>query len=411
MSPGSRPRPAPCSRSIRRDEPGRLPRCPMRARSSTAPSATSTRLPRRCARCIATVTQRTSVRWTPARWLRSGRKAFARTSRETAPRRSKATRACSSCSPALRPPTTCPGSRNGRRARMPARATPLPRRWPQHPAMSKPGSPRRIRRLRPATSSTRSPFATRGLPRAPPMPASSELAVAHTSPAATVRRRPKASRARCKSTWRTARPITTTASRCRCSGTFADAARAYQRALAFRPDLVAADFNLGVLFQEQGRPTPPIAAYRRGAGRGSGATWPPTRILGEVLLAAGRIDAWLANFRRFEAHCPDALPLAVQALEACQLSGRLRGARALSRRPAPGALRRADARPSSSTPGGAALPAAVFRRRAGRCCTLRAHVRRGRAARLRRAAPRRATGARGRAACASAIFRPTFAIT
>ena len=33
---------------------------------------------------------------------------------------------------------------------------------------------------------------------------------------------------------------------------FSEAARAYQRALAFRPDLVAAHFNLGVLFQEQG---------------------------------------------------------------------------------------------------------------------------------------------------------------
>ncbi len=219
MPPVSWLRPVSCSRSIRRDKPGRSPRCRTRCRSSTAPSATSTRLPRRCARCIATATQRANVRWTPARWLRSGRKAFARTSRETAPRRSKATRACSSCSPALRPPTTCPGSRNGRRARMPPRATRLPRRWPQHLAMSKPGSPRRIRRLRPATSRTRSPFATRGLPRAPPMPASSELAVAHTSPAATVRRRPKASRARCKSTWRTEKPITTSASRCRWSGT------------------------------------------------------------------------------------------------------------------------------------------------------------------------------------------------
>ena len=40
-----------------------------------------------------------------------------------------------------------------------------------------------------------------------------------------------------------------------------------------------------------------------------------------MLLAAGRIDAWLANFRRFEAQCPDALPLAVQALVACQYHG------------------------------------------------------------------------------------------
>jgi predicted O-linked N-acetylglucosamine transferase (SPINDLY family) len=49
------------------------------------------------------------------------------------------------------------------------------------------------------------------------------------------------------------------------------------------------------------------------------------RNLGEVLLAAGRIDDWLANFRRFEASCPDALPLAVQALEACQYAADVAG--------------------------------------------------------------------------------------
>jgi predicted O-linked N-acetylglucosamine transferase (SPINDLY family) len=37
--------------------------------------------------------------------------------------------------------------------------------------------------------------------------------------------------------------------------------------------------------------------------------------------AAGRIDAYLGNFLRFEARCPDALPLAVQALVACQYQG------------------------------------------------------------------------------------------
>ena len=33
------------------------------------------------------------------------------------------------------------------------------------------------------------------------------------------------------------------------------------------------------------------------------------------------LDAWLANFRAFESHCPKALPLAVYALEACQHQG------------------------------------------------------------------------------------------
>ena len=40
--------------------------------------------------------------------------------------------------------------------------------------------------------------------------------------------------------------------------------------------------------------------------------------LGEVLFASGKLDAWRANFLRFEAACPQALPLAVQALEVCQ---------------------------------------------------------------------------------------------
>jgi predicted O-linked N-acetylglucosamine transferase (SPINDLY family) len=35
----------------------------------------------------------------------------------------------------------------------------------------------------------------------------------------------------------------------------------------------------------------------------------------------GKFDAWIANFERFEANCPDALPLAVQALEVCQYLG------------------------------------------------------------------------------------------
>jgi protein O-GlcNAc transferase len=47
--------------------------------------------------------------------------------------------------------------------------------------------------------------------------------------------------------------------------------------------------------------------------------------LGEALFAAGRFDAWRANFRRFEAHCADALPLAVQALEVCQYDGDFAG--------------------------------------------------------------------------------------
>jgi len=100
-------------------------------------------------------------------------------------------------------------------------------------------------------------------------------------------------------------------------GIVADAARAYQRALVFKPDLVAADFNLGVLFQAQRATDAAIASYGqvlRADPRHAAAY----KNLGEVLFAAGRFDAWLANFARFEENCPSALPLAVQALEACQ---------------------------------------------------------------------------------------------
>jgi predicted O-linked N-acetylglucosamine transferase (SPINDLY family) len=103
-------------------------------------------------------------------------------------------------------------------------------------------------------------------------------------------------------------------------GRLSDAARAYQRALAFKPDLIAADFNLGVLFQEQGATDAAIKAYAS-VLKANPRYADAYKNLGEVLLGAGRIDAWLANFERFEANCPRALPLAVQALEACQYLG------------------------------------------------------------------------------------------
>ncbi len=96
-----------------------------------------------------------------------------------------------------------------------------------------------------------------------------------------------------------------------------EAARAFQRALTLRPDFVAADFNLGVLFQQQGNHNAAVAAYSQVLNAD------PRHVqayknLGEVLFAAGRLDAWRVNFERFEAMCPDAFALAVQALEVCQ---------------------------------------------------------------------------------------------
>ena len=104
----------------------------------------------------------------------------------------------------------------------------------------------------------------------------------------------------------------------------AEAARAYQRALAFKPDLIAADFNLGVLFQEQGATAAAAAAYGTVLAQDAhhAAAY---RNLGETLLAAGNADAALASFRRFEVNCPEALALAVQALEVLQHHGDFAG--------------------------------------------------------------------------------------
>ncbi|MFO1305832.1 MAG: tetratricopeptide repeat protein [Burkholderiales bacterium] len=100
----------------------------------------------------------------------------------------------------------------------------------------------------------------------------------------------------------------------------AAAARAYQRALTLRPDLIHADFNLGVIFEQQGNGRAAEAAYSHVL------SVDPTHVaaykrLGELLLASGEIDRWLANFKAFEKHCPKSLALAVQALEACQHQG------------------------------------------------------------------------------------------
>ena len=95
------------------------------------------------------------------------------------------------------------------------------------------------------------------------------------------------------------------------------AARAYQRALTFAPTMVEADFNLGVLFQQQGNTQAALAAYRTVLAA-EPAHVAAYKNIGEMLLASGQIDAWIANFRAFEQRCPNVLPLAVQALEACQ---------------------------------------------------------------------------------------------
>ncbi|HXX86220.1 MAG TPA: tetratricopeptide repeat protein [Casimicrobiaceae bacterium] len=122
-----------------------------------------------------------------------------------------------------------------------------------------------------------------------------------------------------------------------------DALRAYQRALALSPDMIAADFNIGVVFQEQGQTDAAVGAFERVLAREPRHVL-AHKALGDTLLAVRRIDDWLLAFSRFEASCPKALSLAVQALEVCQYRGDFAGLdRYLDR------LRRDEFKPETET--------------------------------------------------------------
>jgi predicted O-linked N-acetylglucosamine transferase (SPINDLY family) len=98
------------------------------------------------------------------------------------------------------------------------------------------------------------------------------------------------------------------------------ALRAYQRALVLDPTLYAADFNIGVIFREQGRSDAAIKAFEEVLKRDPKHA-PAYKALAETLLEARRLDEWFQAFDRFEAACPNALPMACLALEACQYRG------------------------------------------------------------------------------------------
>lgn len=95
------------------------------------------------------------------------------------------------------------------------------------------------------------------------------------------------------------------------------ALRAYQRALALNSELFAADFNIGVIFREQGRLNAARAAFEHVLTRAPHYV-AAHKALCETLLTARMMDVWFKAFNRFEANCPDALPMAVVALEARQ---------------------------------------------------------------------------------------------
>ena len=103
-----------------------------------------------------------------------------------------------------------------------------------------------------------------------------------------------------------------------------EALRAYQRALVIAPEMLAADFNIGVIFQEQGRTDAAVGAFEKVLSREPGHVL-AHKALGATLLAARRIDDWLRVFARFEAACPSALAVAVQALEVYQYRGDFAG--------------------------------------------------------------------------------------
>jgi predicted O-linked N-acetylglucosamine transferase (SPINDLY family) len=75
-----------------------------------------------------------------------------------------------------------------------------------------------------------------------------------------------------------------------------------------------------VIFDQQGNAGAAIAAFSHVLARAPDQV-AASKALAETLLAAGRIDAWFANFDRFERLRPQHLVLAVHALEVCAYRG------------------------------------------------------------------------------------------
>ena len=170
------------------------------------------------------------------------------------------------------------------------------------------------------------------------------------------------------------------------------------------PISISASFSIS-----RATPTAAIAAFSKVLERDP-AHVAAYRALAETLLASGRVDAWFANFDRFERHCPTTwrsrrtrwrsvrtaptLPRLARYLDG------LRHERFAAGEPDEVARRTAAA----------SLSAALFRRRAGADRAPRADARRDDAQPLRRAASGPAVE-RGRANCASGTCPATSATT
>ena len=101
-----------------------------------------------------------------------------------------------------------------------------------------------------------------------------------------------------------------------------EAENSYQLALLFSAGYIDAIFNLGVLYHERDDINAAASCYRRVLSLAPDHVL-SYKNLGEIYLAAGQVTDWLNNFLRFERHCPNAMPLAVYALEAVLHLGNL----------------------------------------------------------------------------------------
>ena len=328
---------------------------------------------RRCPPCTMHETPRRNAAVAAAALARgAGRRACGRTSEAMHARaRERRTRACSRCSRDSRLRITCwacsrattgdcrHGATRVRRGRSRRRRTTSTR-----------GSPRCARQRSDATRPLPSRLCEEGLARTPANVALWRALGSCASRAA--RRRGAAhgvrARARARSAT-TATRTTTMASRCRCGARCAEAARARISGRSrSSPDLVAADFNLGVLFQEQSAIRRGDRRVRERAGAPIPRTSPPTRTWarccsppagstpGSRTSGASRRTAR----RRCRSPCRRSKPASTTA-DFAQLERYLDGLRREEFR----ARRRGRAR---RLPRGAALPAAVLRRRARDCC-------------------------------------------